>query len=111
MTIPNQLLQLRDVRYIKVANRQKIPLEKKWTTEKNYPLEDIKDWIKKGNNYGVCTGIGNLLVLDADNPALIEAFRRMPPTFAVRTKKGIHLYYLCYDNVDDLNFVEVEDER
>lgn len=97
--IPPQL-QDPGFRLIKIdPQNKKKPYETAWTTTANYqPLHDeINAWINSGNNYGIATGYGNLIVLDSDNGILqAEIDKNLPPTFQVQTGGGgYHNYYIC----------------
>ena len=97
--IPKQLTN-QEFRLIKIdPQNKKKPFESSWTTTANYhPLhDDINNWIAQGNNYGVATGFGNLIVLDSDNGYLqAEVDKNLPETFQVRTGGGgYHNYYIC----------------
>jgi P4 family phage/plasmid primase-like protien len=90
-------------RFIKISEFEKIPVERGWQKEKNYSYDDpgLLKHLKRGGNYGVCCGIGSLLVFDIDHP---ESFKepgileKLPTTFTVKTRSGgLHLYYICKD--------------
>ena len=93
--IPTQL-QKPELRFIPLKGKR--PLLTDWT-HTNFSFDDtfIQKSIASGRNYGVCTGIGNLLVIDVDHPTsefLDEIKKKLPPTFVVQTgKKGYHFYY------------------
>lgn len=99
--IPPQL-QRPEIRFIKIrADNRKVPLEQDWVNKANYPhtSQDIIQWIEAGNNYGVATGYGDLVVVDSDTPKLADwVEQNLPPTFTVKTGGGgIHNYYICKD--------------
>jgi len=98
--IPSQL-QNPIFRFIKVGAKEKIPLEKEWTTNANYSYDNplLLEHIKNGGNYGILCGRGGLIVIDADTPELEEAIKNnLPETFMVRTGGGgLHAYYLTDD--------------
>jgi len=98
MEVPNKL-KSKDFRFIKLRGKTKQPLEKAWTNGKNYTYEEIQEWTKDGNNYGVATGIGSLGVIDCDLEILDERVRKLlPPTLTVETGSGgIHHYYIIKD--------------
>lgn len=91
-----------ELRFIKVAKKDKIPIEKDWTGTKNYTWDDpeLVKWILDGGNYGVLPRNG-LCIIDIDdlgeaiNIGLIDELN----TFTVRSGSGggIHLYLLCDD--------------
>lgn len=87
-------------------NRYKAPLETGWNTTENYPYNSKKlnDWIKLGNNYGILTGIGKLIVVDADTKSFIDyCLQNLPNTFRVQTGSGNwHFYYQCEDKISTI---------
>ena len=98
MNIPKQL-QNNSFRFTKIIENGKIPAEKEWTTKNNYEYSD-PELHKHPGNYGVLTGIGNLIVIDFDNIDAWEQLKNiLPKTFATKTAtKGLpHLYYYCKD--------------
>ena len=99
ITIPKRFLSYPDMRLIKLGYHSKKPIEEKWTTENNYPpnSEEILNHIKKGYNYGVATGLGNIIVLDWDDMKIRKLFLKVLPTdtFQVMTgSKKSHHYHL-----------------
>ena len=92
-----------EFRFIKLGmwdtDRAKVPIERGWKRTKNYPClnEEVMSHIKEGYNYGVATGYGDLVVVDADVQFLTEIARReLPHTFEVKTGRGCyHQYYKC----------------
>lgn len=94
--IPKQL-QKKEFRFIKVANKDKRPIEKDWTNANNYSFEDFEiiEHLKSGGNYGVVSTFGNLIIVDCDDILLEEDISKLPQTFTVRTGGGgLHAYYL-----------------
>ena len=49
--------------------------------------------LESDENYGVIGGYGNLLIVDADNEKILDAFSILEDTFTVKTGNGTHLYY------------------
>lgn len=103
MNIPPQLSKP-EFRFVLLQMNSKIPIEKGWQQNNNYYYNDIKlqQHIEKGGNYGVLTGVGNLIVLDFDSfDAWNEWKDKLPKTFAVKTatKQLVHLYY--YSNTPE----------
>ena len=98
--IPQQL-QNTNFRFIKIQQRKKNPFEKKWQNENNYTWNnpEFQQHINNGGNYGVVCGYGNLVVIDADKPKIIETIENnLPETFVVETGRGgKHYYYICHD--------------
>lgn len=89
------------LRFTVILNGQKKPEGKKWTTDANYAYGDgvLAGYLAEGHNYGVCTGIADLVVLDADDLPRLDALNvtpRLPETFKVRTGRGgQHAYLFC----------------
>jgi P4 family phage/plasmid primase-like protien len=96
-------LQRPEFRFVKLIMWEKKAFEPGWTRTTNYThdAEGLKNWLAKGGNYGVSTGIGGLLVVDIDNVGRMEELgilSRMPETYTVRTRSGgLHFYYICND--------------
>jgi hypothetical protein len=68
--------------------------------QRNPSLEELEKWFggEEGLNLGIVTGpISNLLVLDFDNKEALDRleteFGAIPRTRAVKTGKGVHLYF------------------
>jgi len=100
MKIPSKLNK-KEFRFIKLRGTTKEPLERNWTSGTNYTYEDISDWVANGNNYGVATGYGNLLVIDCDVELADEFVKNnLPETFSVKTGSGGLHYYYYVDNSD-----------
>lgn len=99
--IPKQL-QNPAFRFYRVQNNGKLPCDKGWnkpdsSTQINFFDERLKWHISTGGNYGVCCGIGQLIVLDFDQREFYESMAcKLPPTFTVLSarKKLPHLYYI-----------------
>lgn len=88
---------LRGCRFIKVAKKEKIPVESDWQTFNNYDIDDLdlQDWINKGNNVGVATGFNNLLVVDFDDEEFQKEYlHKLPQT--LMQKSGSGLYHLFF---------------
>lgn len=91
-------LQKPEFRFIKVKPKGKIPIEKDWQKTNNYQYKDdeLLNHINAGGNYGVVTGYGNLLGIDADSKDIIEIIEKnFPKTFTVKSRKGNHYYFIC----------------
>ena len=90
-------------KFIRIVEFNKIPINKGWQKEANYSYDDPKllEHLKRGGNYGVCCGIGSLLVFDIDQVERLKELgilKKLPETFTVRTRSGgLHLYYICKD--------------
>lgn len=94
--------QIRDWRFIKVIEKQKIPLEPEWQKINNYSYEQFQDYLKIGTNYGVLGGNGKVIIdIDKKSPDFKEAHESaetLPETFTVQTANGgYHYYYNCQD--------------
>lgn len=96
--IPAQL-QRPEFRFIKLAAKEKRPVEADWPKSKNYSFDDerLQKHIGAGGNYGVLGGFGDLLIIDFDDAAFQEKhLPLLPETFTVRTGSGkYHSYYIC----------------
>jgi P4 family phage/plasmid primase-like protien len=97
MDIPIQYKR-EELRFCKIKKGTKRPFEEDWV-HKPYTLNDIREWIESGNNYGILCGYGGLIVLDSDEPELRDYIdKNLPQTFRVRTGGGgYHDYYFCRD--------------
>ena len=90
-------LRNEEFRFCLVRPREKRAFEKGWQDTANYGFDNpvLLDHISEGGNHGVVGGFGGLVVVDIDHPGYISVSQgALPPTFTVRTKKGIHLYYV-----------------
>ena len=68
--IPRQL-QKEGFGFVKLKPKSKVPLEKEWQN-KPYNIQEINEWFKHGNNYGIMGGYGGLIVIDADAGVIKE---------------------------------------
>ena len=92
--IPEQL-QNAVFRFYRVQRNGKLPIDKRWNKDNNY-LYFEQDLLKAGNNYGVATGHGGLIVLDFDDETYYNQVKDLlPTTFTVLSarRKLPHLYY------------------
>lgn len=74
----------------------KKPLGLEWDSEEKALTVNNQKLLKRlesNENYGVIGGYGNLLIVDADNEKILEAFSILEDTFTVKTGNGTHLYY------------------
>jgi len=89
------------LRYTAILNGQKKPEGKRWTTDANYAYGDavLAGYLAEGHNYGVCTGIADLIVFDSDDLTRLDALgvtTQLPDTFKVQTGRGgQHAYLFC----------------
>ena len=103
--IPLQLRQ-NDFRFVPIWSRTKVPFERRWNvpgSETNYRYYDPKlaAYLLEGHNFGICTGMGGLIIFDADELIRLQELGiigDLPATFSVRTGSGgLHKYYICWD--------------
>lgn len=102
--IPEQLRR-EDFRFVPIWIGTKKPFEPKWNvpgSDTNYKYYDPKfaAFLVEGHNWGICAGMGDLVVFDSDHPRLAELgiLGDLPTTFTVRTGGGgTHRYYICKD--------------
>ena len=101
--IPWQL-QRPEFRFVPIWDGEKKPFEHGWNRPggANYSYNDPKlaGYLLEGHNYGICAGMGDLIVFDSDHTRLSELgiLDDLPPTFTVRTGGGgTHRYYVCRD--------------
>jgi P4 family phage/plasmid primase-like protien len=96
-------LQRPEFRFVKLIMWDKKAFEPGWTKTTNYTFdsEDLKNWMAKGGNYGISTGVGGLLVIDIDNESRMKEIgllEKLPATYMIRTRSGgLHYYYICRD--------------
>ena len=66
-------LQNKDFRFCLIRKQSKAPFEKEWQ-KKGYEFNDPKllEHLKKGGNYGVIGGYGDLRILDIDDKNKVE---------------------------------------
>lgn len=87
-----------EYRFIILRRGDKAPIEKKWASENNYRHDNprLVRHLLEGGNYGVVGGYGNLAIIDADKPEVMQAIKdNLPATFVVKSgSKGYHYYYL-----------------
>jgi len=98
ITIPKRLMEL-DFRFYLLGKGSKIPQEKLWNSKNNYPYFHSKliAHLKKDSNYGICTGYGNLIIIDFDDYDFYKGVRnKLPYTFTVTSagKRCPHYYYI-----------------
>jgi len=78
----------------------KVPQGEKWQTkEHSYTFNDPKllARLASGKNYGVIGSFGSIMIVDADDSKVIDAFSIFEDTFTVQTGNGTHFYYLVPD--------------
>jgi len=110
--IPPQL-QNKDFRFILIKKGQKVAYEKNWQNVTNYTFFDnkLQNFMKRGYNYGVLGGFGNLVIIDADVKETREAVEKhLPETFTVKTNKGMHYYYICKDMKKPIRLRDIQSD-
>ena len=92
--------QLKDpkFKFYLIGTNSKIPMQKAWNSTNNYSYDD-PNLLQHHGNYGVCTGYGQLIVLDLDDKEFSEGdvfTRILPQTFTVCSagRKLPHMYYI-----------------
>lgn len=104
ISIPARLLENIYLRYILISKpykdpTRKKPKEKRFLTDNNYRYDApvLLGWLFGGSNYGILTGVANLVVFDADQVNRLRELGildKLPPTFTVRTGGGgLHFYF------------------
>lgn len=97
-TIP-KWLQNPEFRFYLIRKNGKLPMEKKWNSENNYPFFHSKliNHLEFGGNYGICTGYANLIIIDFDDFNYYKSIRKqLPYTFTTVSagKRCPHYYYI-----------------
>src|SRR5271157_3549820 len=103
-------LQEPSFRFAVILNGHKSPIGKDWNgpNGKNYAYGHavLAGYLAEGHNYGILTGIGDLVVLDVDDVARLKVLGiidQLPSTFTVRTGRGgLHFYLICNDLKDKI---------
>jgi hypothetical protein len=95
-----------EFRFVPIWSWTKVPFERRWNvpgSDTNYSYDDPKlaAYLLAGHNFGICTGMGSLIIFDADELTRLQdlgILGKLPPTFTVRTGGGgRHQYYICRD--------------
>jgi len=84
------------VRMIKIKEHGKQPLERNWTTDRNYSFNDLEvlKHIKSGGNYGITSIDGSYVAVDADTKEIQDALdTKLPLTFRYSTGTEAHFQY------------------
>lgn len=107
----NELYEKGIFRFIKVRQKDKIPIESNWQKYANYKRNDIEltSWLEDGGNIGVATGFGNLLVVDFDDEEFQTKYEPLlPKTLTQRSGSGgHHLFYIT----DEAQSFKIMDEN
>lgn len=87
--IPKQL-QKPEFRFVRVATKDKIPLDLKWEKDGNYKFDDpvLLKHIQEGGNVGLVAGFGNVGILDIDTKEAIEKLKDVLITPTLTTLSG-----------------------
>lgn len=82
-------------RVLKVKPRSKEPVEKGWTTTRNYPFnsKEINEWIRQGGNYGIFCPNGDCCHVDADTHEIQKTLDEKKPTSWYSTGRPEHRQY------------------
>lgn len=113
--IPPQLRR-EEFRFVPIWAGSKRPFETNWNSPggNNYRYDSPKlaGYLSEGHNWGTCTGMGDLIIIDSDNEIRLKALGisdALPETFMVRTGGGgLHRYYICPDAGDKIVMYDVE---
>jgi hypothetical protein len=106
-----------ELRYTVVLNGHKAPVGQRWTTDANYAYGNpaLAGYLAEGHNYGVMTGIGDIVVFDGDDINRLESLgivQQLPDTLLSRTGRGGHHYFMFCAGLKDrivLEDPELED--
>ena len=107
--IPEKL-KIRGVNFCLIAKGEKKPFEKEWQIKK-MEFDDAKliEHINKGGSYGVRGGgDARLVIVDFDREDVqTELVNKLPPTFTVKTGRGLlHKYFFSDDTKNFKIFTE-----
>lgn len=113
--IPPQLRR-EEFRFVPIIRGDKRPFEGNWNKPggNNYSFNNPKlaGFMLSGHNYGVCTGMGDLIIFDSDAELRLQELgvsEALPETFSVRTGGGgLHRYYLCKDTGEKIIMFDKE---
>ncbi len=98
-------------RCLKLLPRQKNPLEKGWTTAKNYPLTspEIKEWMQNGGNYGIFCPNGDCCFVDADTKEIQATLDSSLSTYWYSTGREGHRQYVYGINDPPIKNIPLRD--
>lgn len=86
----------------------KEPIGLDWPN-KPYSFAEIKPFLLKGENYGIIAGIGNLAIIDCDEPGVLQKVKSiLPDSLTVKTAKGHHVYYFCDEFKDKVVMTDAQ---
>ncbi|MEK6827067.1 MAG: phage/plasmid primase, P4 family [Nanoarchaeota archaeon] len=88
-------LQNEKFRFIKLKKNSKEPVSgEHWKDHLlKYNDPELISWLKKGGNYGVVGGYGDLRILDIDNKELAESMYKRIDSFTVQTCGNLYHFY------------------
>jgi len=113
MSVPTQL-QDQDFRFVKVAYKNKRPIEDDWTTINCYPYWHPKFVLHQNKrvNYGVLGGAGGLIIIDFDNKEFQNKIEpQLPKTFTVKSGgKGLFHIYLTTNDTTSFKVLNEKEE-
>ncbi len=83
-------------RYIKLLPARKEPMERGWTTERNYAFSspEIEEWVRKGGNYGLFCPNGDCCFVDADTREIQNKLDKELSTYWYSTGREGHRQYV-----------------
>lgn len=103
--------KIRHLSFCKVLKGSKKSFELGWS-KKPYTYEEIKEWVAKGNNYGIISGYNNLVTLDCDCAQFVLiAEKHLPPTFTIQSSSIVKRHFLFYmtdfpKHIDKVVFID-----
>ena len=98
-------------RVIKLLARHKEPLEKGWTTARNYPFTspEIKEWMQNGGNYGIFCPNGDCCFVDADVEEIQKVLDVAMLTYWYSTGREGHRQYVYGINDPPIGNIPLKD--
>jgi hypothetical protein len=95
--VTGRTLDFNDAKFrcIKLLPARKEPLERGWTTEKNYAFssQEIEHWISEGGNYGLFCPNGDCCFVDADTREIQNKLDKELSTYWYSTGREGHRQY------------------
>lgn len=104
-----ELYENTNFRFIKVRAKDKRPVELNWQKFANYSFNDVdlQNWLKAGNNVGLVTGFGDLLVVDFDDKDFQDKYEDLlPKTLTQQSGSGGHHLIYKTDNPESLKILD-----
>ena len=98
-------------RCLKLLPHKKEPLEKGWTTTKNYPFnsQEIENWVRDGGNYAITCPNGDCCFVDADTKEIQTILDEKLPTFWYSTGREGHRQYVYGINDPPIKNIPLRD--